>query len=615
MNRFQIKTETTLYLSAFLLAVAFRFAGLGTLPLSDAEAEWALQAFHLAQGTRPLLGPQPVYVLPTGSLFFLFGTTNFLARLLPALTGSLLTALPFLFRERLKPPPGLLLAFFLALDPGLIALSRQAGGPMPALAFTLLAWAFWWKGHPRMAGALAGLALLSGPALWPGLLGMGLAWGVWQVSQPERHQEVRPTAPAGQEKDGEAPLATPPPSTLRVLRGEDTGRGMGWMRHTGLRPALTAGAATILLGGTLFFLSPNGLSAWLLSLPAWLSGWGRSSAVPVERLLFALVVYQPLALIFGLIAILRGAWQGRRRCIRLGVWFGIALLLALLYPARQVSDLAWALIPLWALAALELSNHLRIFPEERREAIGMGLLVALFLVFAWLNYTSIALDPLSAANAMTNSIQFGGKIIFENLPPIRYLLLGSVLVLLVVSVLLVALGWSARIARLASVWGLAAALTVYALGVAWGATGLRTPDGWELWQPPTRPAQADLLLATINELFEWNGGDGQSQEVTLSGLDSPALSWLLREHKVQSVTALDLQQAPAIVLTAEQESLNIPSAYRGQDFAWQQSPSWDILTKNDWVRWSVFRKLPYTADTVIVWARADLFPDAHPSLP
>jgi hypothetical protein len=603
MNRFQIKTETSLYLSAFLLAVAFRFAGLGALPLSDAEAEWALQALHLAQGTRPLLGPQPAYILPTGSLFFLFGATNFLARFLPALTGSLLAALPWLFHERLKPAPGLLLAFFLALDPGLVALSRQAGSPMPALAFTLLAWASWWKGQPRLAGALAGLALLSGPALWPGLLGMGLAWGVWRGAQP------RPSKSTGQEKDGETPLATYPPSR------EEAGRGEGWMRHTDLQSALIAGGAVILLGGTLFFLSPNGLSAWLASLPAWLGGWGRPSGVPIERLLFALVIYQPLALIFGLVAIVRGAWQGRRRYIRLGLWLGIALLLALLYPARQVGDLAWTLIPLWTLAALELSNHLRIFPEERREVTGMGLLVALFLVFAWLNYTSIALDPNNPANAMTNGIQFGGKIILNNLPPMRYLLLGSVLILLLVSILLVALGWSARIARLASVWGLAAALVVYALGVAWGATGLRTPNGWELWQSPTRSAQADLLLATVNQMSEWSAGDGQAQEVILSGLDSPSLAWLLREHSARSVTALDVQQTPAIVITAEQESLDMPGAYRGQDFAWRQAPSWDILTTNDWIGWSVFRKLPYDSDTVIVWVRADLFPDAHPSLP
>ncbi len=586
-------SETWLYGLALSLAVSLRFAGLGTLPLSEAEAEWALQAFHLAQGTRPLLGSQTAYLLPTSLLFFLFGTTNFLARFVPALTGSLLAGLPFLFRQRLKRLPGLLLAFFLALDPGLIALSRQAGSPMPALSFTLLAWAFWWKGLPRAAGALAALALLSGPALWPGLLGLGLAWGLEQVTRP------RLTASADRET---LPIteATPPEAPTR---------------HSDWRAALISGSGVILLGGTLFFLSPNGLSAWLASLPEWLSGWGRSSDVPAGRLLLALVVYQPLAILFGTVALWRALWQGRRRYVRLGLWLCLALLLALTYPARQVSDLAWALLPLWALAALELSNHLHAWPEESREAFGIGLAAALVLVFAWLNYANIALDPSNPANITPTQIQYGGKIMLNNLPPVRYLLLASIFLLLAVGMSMVALGWSARTARLASAWSLAAILGLYGLGMAWSATGLRTPEGWELWQDGPRPSQAALLHETLEQLSEWNGGDEQSQAVTLAGVDSPALEWLLRDHEVRKASGLDPLQSPPLVITPNREDLNSTSAYRGQDFLWQQEPAWSNIGIHQWIHWSVFRKLPYASQTILLWARTDLFPDSHPSLP
>lgn len=594
------KAELWLYALAFSLAVALRFAGLGALPLSEMEAKWALQALHtstsfsagLAQGTPPLLGSQPAYILPTALLFFLFGATDFLARFLPALTGSLLVGLPFLFRQRLKPTPSLLLAFFLALDPGLIALSRQAGGPMPAVAFSLLAWAFWWRGNPRTAGALAALALLSGPALWPGLLGLGLAWGLGELSR------LRLLPSAGEE-------------TSSIT---ETDRGKVSTRRGDLQAALTAGGAVLLLGGTLLFLSPNGMSAWLASLPDWLGGWGRPSDVPTERLLLALIVYQPLAVLFGLAALARGVWQGRRRYVRLGLWLCMALLLALVYPARQVSDLAWVMIPLWALAALELSHYLYWLPESR-EAIGIGLLAALFLVFAWLDYTAIALDPTNPAYLTPTQIQYGGNILLENLPPMRYFLLIAVFLLLLVSMLMVALGWSVRTAHLASVWGLTIFLGLYALGMAWGATGLRTPQGWELWQDGPRPAQANLLRETVEQLSAWNGGDGQGQEVTLVGLNSPALEWLLREQNLHIVTGLDPLQTPPLVITTNQEGLNLSSAYRGQDFLWRQEPAWTTVDTYKWIHWSVFRKLPYTSETVILWVRTDLFPDAHPSLP
>ncbi len=599
MNRLHVETENILFFFAFLLAIFFRFAALGALPLTDAEAQSALQALHLAQGMRPLLGPQPAYLLPTAALFFLFGTTNFLARFIPALTGCLLVLVPWLFRQRLKPTPALLLAFFLSLDPGLIALSRQAGSLMPALAFTLLTWAFWWKRHPRTAGALAALALLSGPALWPGLLGLGLAWGLGEVSRLQfaasTSAETPSLAEAPSEKD----------TSLQPLKrpGSD------------LPAALTAGGAVILLGGTLLFLSPNGMSAWLASLPDWLAGWRQSSGVPSSRLLLALAVYQPLAILFGLAALWRAIWQGRRRYARLGLWLCMALLLAIVYPARQVSDLAWALLPLWTLAALELSNHFHPGPEESREALVIGLLAALMLVLAWLNYANIALDPTNPANITSTQLQFGGHILPEKLPPIRYLLLALLFLLLLVGMLMVALGWSARTARLASVWGLTTALGLYALGMAWSATGLRTPDGWELWMAGPRPAQANLLRETIEQLSTWNGGDGQSQEVTVVSLDSPALDWLLRDHHLRHVSGLDPLQTPPLVITPNQEGLNLSSAYRGQDFLWQQEPDWSNSNIHKWIHWSVFHKLPYTSNTILLWVRTDLFPNAHPSLP
>ncbi len=592
--RFQIvKYENSLYVIAFLLAAALRFIQLGALPLSDIEAEWALQAYKVAQGTQPLLGPQPIYILPTSALFYLFGSSNFLARFIPALTGSTLILVSYLFRKRLNPVPGLLLAFFLALDPGLISLSRQAGSLIPALTFLLLTWAFWWNERPREAGVFAGLALLSGSAVWTGLVGLGLAWIL------RRTMEKPPAAAEDVEQD----------------ETEVAGESVDRIHPDNLKIALVFGGATILLSGTMFFLSPNGLSAWLGALPVYLGGWVRPSGVSVGRLVFALIAYQPLALAFGLVAVVRG-WLGRGiNNIRLSLWLLATVLVALFYPARQVGDLAWALIPLWALAALELSNHTQIFFQERREVAGMATLVFILLVFSWINYSAIALDPLNPANISANSLQVGGNVLFDRLPPTRYVLLISVLLLMAVSVLMVALGWSARIARLGTVWGLTAALGLYSLGMAWSATGLRTPNGWELWWPDKQPDQADLLLTTVNEQSEWSTGDTMSQDVTLLNVDSPALEWLLRGRGLHTASALDTQDEPGIVISSQTEDINLPIAYRGQDFTWRREPYWEIAGFYEWIKWSVFRELPYETETVIVWVRNDLFIDTSQSLP
>ncbi|MGA7192454.1 MAG: hypothetical protein WBW94_02410, partial [Anaerolineales bacterium] len=437
--------QTAFYVIAFLLALAVRLIRLGTWTLTDLEAQWALQALRVAQGAHPALGSQPAYVLLTSIVFFFYGGgTNFWARFVPALAGSCLVFVPFLFRERLKPRPSLILAFFLAFDPGLVALSRQAGSPILAVTFVLFAWGFWEQKRSRLAGVFAALALLSGSSLWEGLLGLGLAWAILQAMEAHKKTE----------------------SASSRERSE-------WLS------ALWFGIGTLLVGGTLFFLSPNGLSAWLSSLPEYLSGWTRSSGSSAGMMLFSLIAYQPLAVILALITIVRGWMHGSKRVMSLSIWMLVGLLLALFYPSHQVSDLVWMLIPLWALASLELAHAINILPEERRQIIGVAGLSVFILFFVWLQFLFITTLPFPSEQASDRI----------------WLLFGSLL-LLVICVLLVAVGWSARTARLGATWGVTVALGIYSFGAMLGAANMRVTLGQEMWTADKTPAQAALLLST-----------------------------------------------------------------------------------------------------------------------
>src|SRR5258706_12797578 len=170
--------ETVLFALAFGLAIGVRLLRLGEVPLSDDEARWAMQAFDLTKGLHPALGPQPVYVLLTALVFYALQASNFAARLIPALAGSALVFAPMFFRDRLGNKAALALAFVLALEPGLLGMSREAGSPIIAVSAVIFAWGFWRIGNLRAAGILGGMALLSGPALWPGLLGLAVAYGL-----------------------------------------------------------------------------------------------------------------------------------------------------------------------------------------------------------------------------------------------------------------------------------------------------------------------------------------------------------------------------------------------------------------------------------------------------
>lgn len=560
------KYEGWLYSLAFLLALGLRLTQLGLMPLTDAEAGPALQALRIAQGSSPALSPHPLYILSTSILFFLYGNgTDFLSRLLPAIIGSLLVFAPLLFDTRIKPRPGLLLAFFIALDPGLTALSRQAASPIFAITFLIFAAAFFDKNKHGLAGFFAALFLLSGPSIWTGLLGLGITWAIFQIFNSRRNPEVLTEEVQNESK----------PSTFRL--------------HSSIYiPFLI----TFLTAGTLFFIAPKGLSAALASLPTYTTSWTSPSNVSPARVFLSLLVYQPLPFLLALIAIVRGWVNGGRRIIFLSIWFLVSLLLVIFQPSRQVSDLAWVLIPLLVMASMELARNITIYPEERSEVGGVIFLTAFIWVFVWLDFSSMVWFP---ADSKEYLIRF-------------WLLIGS-LILLVLSLVLVAAGWSIRTAKIGGVLGLVISLGILGIGGTLGSAGLRGMGFPELWWSPSMPVQAHLLETTVREISEFGVGDDTSAPVVIVGIDSPSLEWTLRDHHVQVVDVLDPNTSPYFVVTPFQMDPVLVAAYRGQDFSWRLTPMWNTTLPADWIRWVTLREMPQDGETIILWARDDLFLD------
>ncbi|HJS19492.1 MAG TPA: hypothetical protein VJ785_12155 [Anaerolineales bacterium] len=587
MNSTRLKYEGWLYELAFLIALAFRLIQLGASPLNDSEAALAMQALQIARGAPPLLGPQPAYILLTSLLFSVIESTNFIARSLPAIAGSALVFAPFLFREKLKPRPALVLAFLFAIDPGLVALSRLAGGTILAITFTLFAWGMWAHRRPIPAGIFAGLALLSGNSIWMGLVAFGLVWLFVQGLGTRQS--------ASQSEDSTSSISEGPESSGAAEASQDSNTSYP-VRH-----ALLAMIATLVLVGTLFFLVPNGLSAWASSLPAYLSGWVAASVMTPARTAFTLLVYEPLGLFFAILSLIRGFRTGSQRIIRLSIWLGVSLLLAIFY--RQPGELAWVILPLLALASLEISHSLNISRSDRLEVGVVATVLLILLAYIWFDIAAIGLDPFSQFVATLPG--------FGSIQNPRYVILYGALGILVLCILFVAFGWSSRIARLGAEWAFLISLTVYSLGAAWDSSGVRNRNAVELWTPDQKPAQADLLLASVKDVSEMSLGHDQSQPVAIVGVDSAALEWLLRDHFAEQVSALDPQSTPPIIITPPMDNLSLPAAYRGQDFTWRQRVQYESMQRPEWWRWLVNRQLPRENETIILWARDDLFPDAR----
>lgn len=558
----QLKTEHLLYLLALGMALGLRLFRLGDAPLSDFEAGKAIQSWYAVHGEPVDIGTNPGYFSLTVLAFNFFPSSDALARFWPALVGSLLVLAPFGFRFLLGREVALIIAYGIALDPGLVAISRLAGGPMMALGFGTLALVFILNRKPTWAGITGGLALASGPAGFSGLVGFLIAYFAGRLAG------FLPVFDLGIESEHRPGLA-------------GSSRG-----HT--RLALFMGAGTILLASTLFTRYPAGLGAWGGALENYFRGWIMLSDTPVFRPVLAVMIYQPAALIFAAIAAVRGWMQSEKISAWLSVWVLVALLLCVFYPGRQVQDVVWVLPPLWTLAAIELARYIRM-PQHPIAALSLAGVVFILSVLFWLISLNLVLGSLT------------------------WVILVVVPLLIILTTMLVGLGWSWDTAQSGSIWGLWVVSGVYMIAVMFGAAQLRSNSPEELWTPPPGTVQAGLLVDTLEDLAViQNSREGRIDIV--STMDTPALKWVLRNYpEVRFVSKLDPNLLPSVIITpedtAEGSDLSQTMAYRGQDFVWSAYPGWSGALPPEWWKWIITRQAPIHNESLVLWARSDFFPE------
>jgi hypothetical protein len=571
MEKKEFTTEHLLYLIAFICALGMRLIGLGEIPLSEFESSWAIQAYQVSLGEALTISGQPAYVLLTGFLFSIFSSSDALARLLPAFMGGMVIWLPYALRNRLGKLASIIFAFGLAFDPGLIATSRVAGGPMLALGFGATTIAAWSLNLPIAVGILGALFLMSGPSFLAGLLGILVTWVIWSSIQKEKL---------------ELPIGS-------------------------LRQAIIAAGATILIAGTLFLQYPQGLSAIITTIPDYFGGWLRVSGAPWVQVAVAFIVYQPLAVLFGIIGMIRFKNWNTPIFRMLGYWFFVSLGLTLAYPSRQVSDLIWVLLPLWGMAGFELVRYFRPTPSESRVvAWGQATLILVFMIFFWLNLASLsALGPVSIPPDWNitelNLLDQNSRIYV-----LRIIVAFVVPVFAASSIVLVSSGWPMEEAVRGTVWGALIFLSLYLIAASWSAGHIRDRAANELWAPNPTAGYSELLSKTLGDLSEMNTGIRDAMEVVYQ-IESSSLKWVLRDmSQARFARQLAPGELPPVIINTQvnPDDPLISTAYRGQSFAWWVHRYWNQSLPPEFDLWLLYRDGPTLSEPVILWARTDIFP-------
>ena len=227
--------------------------------------------------------------------------------------------------------------------------------------------------------------------------------------------------------------------------------------------------------------------------------------------------------------------------------------------------------------------------------MGVAILIMTIAGFLWFNF---------------------GKLTYGGDQNQLILAVGGGIGILLVSAILIVLGWSRTVALKGYIWGILVILFLYTLSTGWRVSGVGTGLQSEMIGSAQTVPQLGLIKKTINEISNWNADTSTGIGVSVVGLDSKVLEWGFKDFsKITYQLATEKDQQPAVILAGNDQTFAFQDQYRGQDFIFEQTIDWQNFTAMDWISWLVHRKVSYSYSSVVLWVRADQFPGGTISLP
>jgi hypothetical protein len=169
-----LPVSTVPWAAVLALAALTRLIGRSNWPLSAGEATVASDALALIRGEdiSAAAYQHPFLVQATGTVFFLFGDTDYTARLVPLVASALIFGVLFWSRAWLGTLPALSIALLYAVSPTFSFAGHRLDGGLLLLALLMVLVSMLYSlddingGRAVTAGVIAALALASDPLAW-----------------------------------------------------------------------------------------------------------------------------------------------------------------------------------------------------------------------------------------------------------------------------------------------------------------------------------------------------------------------------------------------------------------------------------------------------------------
>ncbi len=354
-----------------------------------------------------------------GSLFGLFGTSDFVARLVVALVGGLLPLAAWLFRERLRDIEVVLVGAFLALNPVLLYYSRFMRNDVLVAAFALFALGFFVRlvdtgKHRYLYAGVFALALAFASkeivvvylAVWLGAVTLLLDHRLFVARMQEQRWQTTARDYLGRlyrsVRRNRIPLAVALGEFLLVI-----------VVFYAPRPDLFQALAdpTRFLG----VIDAATLGSWEKLKDLWITGGHKHSYVAFLTDALLTTAYTSLPLTgFAILGFVVDRYAGDepRDLVAFGAYWGVTIFF--IYPAITDISAPWSLVHAMVPLAIPAAVGLRLIVDRGIEAhesadmIGVGLAVIVVLaVVAQVGITAIETSYRSPQSNANPLVQYG----------------------------------------------------------------------------------------------------------------------------------------------------------------------------------------------------------------
>ena len=568
-----LTVEGALYILMGMIAAGLRFYALGAQPLQESEAAQALAASRFLGIGNWELGIEYSPLLFLGNVFgfALLGASKALARLVPALFGTALAVLPYFLRRHLGRSGALVASILLALSPSTLFFSRYLGGEVVVTA-CVLAMLIGFFGYldskqPKYAymtaGALA-LSLSADPMVYTFVLIFGTFLLLLDLVDRLANVDMGWSA---------------------VLVTWQTAREEKDL----LKNSALVLAVVLVLVCTAFLLNFAGLPAALDFLPTWLAQLGpQVGAQPWYYYFQLLVLYEPLILAFGLIALVYYYLRQRDLLTTfLLYWTVAAVVIYTLAGQKAPGNVLLLVLPLALLTSLLLGR----FGDQLAQAATWGAEG----LFATLSLPVVIYFAIQLAGYASS-----GQAIYLYMALVAFLVLP----------ILVALCWmwlgQGPALRCGGII-LALVLAMPTVGLSMGLNYHRAADPREpMVAEATLPGIVDLVT-TLEQVSSHQEGDPHVIAVTVEEATGPILAWHLQDFRnTRFVEQLSPSiETPVVITLTEEEEPALGGSYVGQSFALQARWNLQGLTRTELVRWLLYRDAPTPVKShdVVLWVK------------